>query len=519
MLRSQSRKAPLPKQGGINPQDDASVAECKARRCRSKGHNPRGDTSVAECLGTPLPKLQQIYSLTFGAAMFIDKDFDEAVDYIGSLGVLGWKPGLERFTALCERLGSPHKKLKAIHIGGTNGKGSTTAMISSILKSAGYRVGTYYSPYVYNIRERVQLDCGIISKDAFARLVNVIRPHAAAIGETDLGHPTEFEVKTALGLLYFVEQGVDFAVLEVGLGGRLDATNIVTPLVSVITNVTLDHMEHLGDTIPKIAGEKAGIIKEGGHLITASQDPEALSVMCKSCAERKSLMRHVHPCGGHLTHYTVSPVVPGQEYRFPVCEAAGNGRHGLLDVDGMRASYTALKIGMRGNFQYANAATAVSAIEALGYKGVDISESSVRAGIESAYLPGRLEVLQQSPTLLIDGAHNQDSAYKLADALKTSFSYKRLILVMGMVKGHSPRDVAGILSPMADVFIATAPDSGRAAPAESVAEVAREHCANVSIVEPVADAVHHALTLAAPDDLVCVTGSFYTISEVPRQSS
>lgn len=438
-------------------------------------------------------------------------DFDDAVEYIHGLKAFGWRLGLERFEALCERLGNPHRKLRAIHIGGTNGKGSTTAMVSSILKAAGYRVGTYYSPYVYNIRERAQIDGEMIDKDSFARLTNLIKPHAA-VGATDLGHPTEFEVKTALGLLYFVEQNVDFAVLEVGLGGRLDATNIVDPLVSAITNVTLDHVDKLGDTIPEIAAEKAGIIKRGGHLVTAVADPDALSVIRRTCEERGSTLWHIRPVDGPV-HFVVTPIAPGQDYRPPICESE---KQGALTVDGVNASYAGLGLKMRGDFQYVNAATAVGVIEALGQKGVDVPVSAVKAGLESAYIPGRLEVLREHPTLLIDGAHNIDGARKLADALERGFRYERLILVMGMVSGHSIEDVVGTLAPLADKFYATAPENPRAAKSSEVAEAARMHCSDVIRVEPVNDAVLQALRDAGENDLVCVTGSFYTISEVPR---
>jgi len=443
--------------------------------------------------------------------------FQEAVDYIHGLILFGWKPGLERFGVLCERLGNPQARLRCIHIGGTNGKGSVTAMVSSILTSAGYKVGSYYSPYVYNIRERIQLDGCFISKSDFTRLTEQIRPIAAEIGETELEHPTEFEVKTALAFLYFIEQGVDFAALEVGLGGRLDATNIVNPLVSVITNVTMDHMDRLGDTIPEIAFEKAGIIKQDGHLVTASVDPEALDVFVRTCRERNSLMWHARPADSAASRYEIRPVATDRSYEWTMpAQSDDTSDDDALAVDGMRAAYEGVRIGMQGDFQRANAAVAIGAIEALQRRGYAIPESAIRTGLESAYVPGRLEVLQRSPTLLIDGAHNLDGARKLADALTGRFSYKRLILVMGMVSGHSIGDVVGTLAPMADAFIATAAGSERSASAADVAEAASMYCADVTVVEPVKDAVERALSIAGPDDLVCVAGSFYVLNETPR---
>jgi dihydrofolate synthase/folylpolyglutamate synthase len=302
-------------------------------------------------------------------------------------------------------------------------------------------------------------------------MVSLIRPHAAALAETEHGHPTEFEIKTALAFLYFAEREVDFAVLEVGLGGRLDATNIVNPLVSVITNVSMDHMDRLGNTLAEIAAEKAGIIKLGGHVVTAAEG-EALDVIRRTCEERNSELRLAQPLNGDL------------------------------------------KLGMKGDFQHINAATAIEVVEVLRERGISIPEKAVRTGLEKAYLPGRLEVLREKPTLLIDGAHNLDGARKLADALRKWFGYRRLILVMGMVSGHSVEDVVGTLAPMADRFIATAPRSIRAASSAQVADAARAHCPDVTQIELVADAVRSAMEAADDDDLVCVTGSFYTIGEV-----
>lgn len=448
-------------------------------------------------------------------------EFEKAVSYIHGLVDLRVDMsvdfGLNRFAALCERLGNPQNQLRAIHIGGTNGKGSTTAMVSSILKAAGYKVGTYYSPYVYNIRERVQLGCSPIDEETFVRLVNTIKPQAASVGQTELGHPTEFEVKTALGLLYFVEQKVDFAVLEVGMGGRLDATNIVNPLVSIITNVGMDHMERLGNTIAEIATEKAGIVKQGGHLVTAAFHPDALAVISQTCAERNCTVWRVYPPTESCPNIRIRPI----DYSIASDVSIGLPSTSCIQsfcVEGMNAVYKGLTLQMQGEFQRLNAATAIGAIEVLQRKGVEIPESSIREGLRTAYIPGRLEVLQTEPTLLIDGAHNPDGALVLARALQTCFKYDRLILVMGMVSGHSVRETVAALAPLADMFYATAPQSTRAMPASEIAEVARIYCDNLLLVEPVSEAVRQAVEVAHRNDLVCVTGSFYTIGEVPRPS-
>lgn len=442
--------------------------------------------------------------------------YQEAVKYIQGLSDLGWKPGLERCSALCERLGNPHKKIRAVHIAGTNGKGSTAAMVASILQAAGYRVGMYLSPYVYSIRERVQVNGRMIPESAFARLVNFIRPHAEALASTELGHPTEFEVKTALGLLYFVEQNVDFVALETGLGGRLDATNVVVPVVSVITNVSLDHTDRLGTTIPEIAFEKAGIIKQGAHLVTAVSGGQAMSVVRSICEERDGTLWHVHPAHSLGGGFAITEIKVGDVAAVDLAPGA-NGRTERLAVKGVLGEYEGIEVGLRGEFQLVNAATAVGVVEALQTKGVDVSDSAIRLGLKSAYLPGRLEVLQTNPTLLLDGSHNADGANRLAQALRTEFKYKQLILVMGMVAGHSVEDVVGALAPLSHTFIATAPSNPRAASCGSIAAAARRYCADVVQVEPVRQAVHEALSRAAGHDLVCVTGSFYVLGEVPRR--
>lgn len=437
-------------------------------------------------------------------------EYDEAVSYMSDLASsLGCRPGLDRFSELCRRLGNPQDATRYVHIGGTNGKGSTTSMIANILKCAGYRVGGYYSPFVYDLRERVQLDGGMISREAFARLMNIIRPVAEEMEGTCFGHPTEFEIKTALAFLYFAEQKVDFAALEVGLGGRLDTTNIITPLVSVVTNVTLDHMDRLGNTIREIAWEKAGIVKPGVPLVTAAREPEAIEVFEEVCRDRGSELRRV-VLGETDAVYVVTS---DRREASTSCEAEGQ-----LTVRGLGKVHAGLKIRMSGKFQLANAATAVAAIEVLQELGIDVPEKAIAEGLETAYMPGRLEVLQTAPMLVIDAAHNLDGARQLADSIRKSFEYDRLILVMGMVKGHSPENAVGFLAPLADEFIATSPDSPRRRPASEIAEVAREHCRNVREVEPVTEAVRQALQVAKENDLVLVTGSFYTIGEVPRPS-
>ncbi|MCL6518389.1 MAG: bifunctional folylpolyglutamate synthase/dihydrofolate synthase [Armatimonadetes bacterium] len=436
--------------------------------------------------------------------------YEEAVEYIHSLGESVIKLGLERFRALCESLGNPQNKLRIIHIAGTNGKGSTAAMVSAILRANNYKVGAYYSPFVYDIRERFMLNGEMIPPVDFVRLVNTIRPHALALEKTPHGHPTEFEMKTAIALLYFAEQEVDFAVLEVGLGGRLDATNIVTPLVSVITNVGLDHMERLGNTISEIAFEKAGIIKEGIPVVTAAQDSEALKVIRQVCDERHTNLFHVQPTN-YARCFKVEPQ-KDSSLRGPLCESSVQNSFSL---DGILTRYENVEVGMKGEFQLVNAATALATIEVLIEHGFCVSEQAIREGLKKAYAPGRLEVLHEKPFVVVDGAHNLNAARELAQSL-CRIPHNRLILVIGMVSGHSVEDVMSELAPLAHTIIATKSSNIRAAPAETIANIARQFCSNVEQITPIREAVRRALALSSSNDLVCVTGSFYTVGEAPR---
>ena len=441
--------------------------------------------------------------------------YEDALAYMDWLTTLGWQPGLGRFAELCKRLGEPQDRFKSVHVAGTTGKGSTTAMIACILQHAGYKTGMYVSPYVYDIRERVQIDGRMISEDDFSRLVEYIIPYAEELGRTEFGYPTEFEVKTALGFLYFAEQNVDLVVLEVGLGGRLDATNIVTPMVSVITSIGLDHTDRLGTTISEIAFEKAGIVKPNGHLVTAVTEPDAFDVIRRICEERDCSLWQVYQTDDTGGRFAVRPMepkdAPSQVRPLPAAQPPS------LTIQGVCRDYDNIEVGMRGEFQYANAATAVAAVEVMTSMGVNVPVEAISSGLRDAYMPARLEVVRTNPTVILDGAHNQSAASTLRGTIEAEFKYDRLILVMGMVRGHSIADVVDTLAPSADVLIATAAANPRAMPAESITEAAEGLVPEVEIVEPVPKAVERALQLASPSDLVLVTGSFYVIGEVQME--
>lgn len=429
--------------------------------------------------------------------------YQQSLEYLSSLLQFGIRPQLDRIAALSAAFGNPHAQLRVIHVTGTNGKGSTCTFIASILREAGYRVGLYLSPYVYNVRERIQIDGAMISEEDFAALATEIKPVADGIAQTELGPVTEFEVKTMMAYLHFARRQVDFAVIEVGMGGRFDATNIVQPLVAVITNVSLDHTERLGNTVEKIAFEKAGIVKTGTVLVTAVDDEAAWRVILNRCHEEGAevwrVMKSSHRVPG-------SPSADVQ-FRFRSKDAS-------FSLRGGGTVFMRLTPGLQGKFQHANAATAVAAIKALERYEVRITPQAIVAGIANARIPGRLHVLRRQPTVVIDGAHNPAAARTLAAAVREGFAYEKLILVIGMLNTHSAEGVLAELAPLASRLIATQSQWVKAIPAADLAETARRFGRDVEVVANVPDAVRRALETASPNDLILVTGSFTTIGEV-----
>jgi dihydrofolate synthase/folylpolyglutamate synthase len=431
-------------------------------------------------------------------------NFEEALDYMQGLRVFGIKLGNERFLNLLARLGNPHLQYPVVHIAGTKGKGSTTALSAAILKEHGFNVGSYYSPYVFDVRERVQINGEMIPRDDFARLVTEIKPHADALAGTELGTTTEFELKTAVGFLYFAERKVDFAAIEVGLGGRLDATNVVSPVSTVITNIGLDHTHILGDTHAKIAFEKAGIIKPGIPCITATDNPEALDV----------IRRRSEESGAPL--YEVIQNSASTDANAIHCKVTGyaDDNRPEFSVTTQRREYFELRAGLLGSYQIANAGCAIGAVEeASVQRGFTMDCEAVRRAIATTTLPGRMQIARTNPTLLLDGAHNAIAAEALRAEL-CKMKYDQLVLVIGMVGGHEPAGVVNVLAPLASKVFATQPDWHKSIPVQEMAEAVRATNPNVETVTPPLEATRKALSEAGPNDLVLVTGSFYLVGEV-----
>ncbi len=418
-------------------------------------------------------------------------NYDDALAYMTGRLRLGEKYGNARFETLLKKLGSPHEQLRAVHVAGTKGKGSTVALAASVLQKAGGKVGAYFSPYVYDVRERVQINGTPIGKDDFARWVTIIQPHMEALDATELGPTTEFELKTAVGFCWLAEQNVDYAVVEVGLGGRLDATNVLSrPLVSVITTIGLDHTEILGHTLGEIAGEKAGIVKCGVPCVTGVEPGgEAWQVIVRVCKERHSELVAVAP-----------PQIAAD---------------GTLTLTTPKRQLAGVTLTLRGAFQQGNAAAAAAALDAAG---IDVSDDAMRAGLAATWLPGRMEVAHANPTVILDGAHNEMAAHALADALGNEFdaARRKLILIVGMKRNH---EADTFLAPLAALkpaaLIATQPSFRPLDAADIAAAARRQAILDVWVTANAPDALRAALSLAGPDDLIVVTGSFYTVGDLP----
>ncbi|MEN6478893.1 MAG: folylpolyglutamate synthase/dihydrofolate synthase family protein [Anaerolineales bacterium] len=401
---------------------------------------------------------------------------------------------LERMNEFLHALGDPQLCYPAVHVAGTKGKGSTTAMIASILQTAGLRTGMYTSPHLHSFRERIQLDGELIPEEAMAGLVERMAPVIAERPEV-----TVFEIITALAMLYYAEAGVDWAVFEVGLGGRLDATNVLHPRVSVITSISLDHMAVLGPTVGHIAREKAGIIKPGVPVISAPQQAEALSVIADIAAER----------GAPLT-------LGGRDWQWRSLGDAGHEMRLYRTGNEQQPEYPALAVPLRGEHQLENATNAALAIEALRAQGLAVSRAEVAAGIASVRWPGRFEVLQHQPPFVVDGAHNVDSMQKLLRTVEAEFPEQRPVVIFGAGRGHIPTDLLVVLAGhVARLYLVKA-NHPKAAEVAELSASAQALGIEAIACATVDEGVERALASARPEEVVLATGSLFVVAEARR---
>jgi dihydrofolate synthase / folylpolyglutamate synthase len=431
--------------------------------------------------------------------------YAEATEFLYGLRRFGWRPGLGTVRHLLDLLGNPQQDIPSLHIAGTNGKGSTAAMLSAILQAAGYQTGLYTSPHLLDFSERIRIDgTPILEREVTqltARLKEVCAAHfvsspISTLPSTVLPYPTFFELTTAMAFLHFAGHRIEAAVVEVGLGGRLDATNVVTPAVAVVTNISLEHQEYLGRTLAEIAGEKAGIIKPGVPVVTTARG-EALAVIRRIAGDQQA------------------PLVPVQEQYACTIQESGLDSQ-VFDLAGPIRRYESLEIRLVGRHQIENAVAAVAASEALARYGFQVDEPAIRRGLAQTRWPGRLQTVAERPRILLDGAHNPAGAVALAAFLaEHREALRRLILIFGVLRDKDWESMLGLLGPLADQTILTQPPADRGADPHALVKADR-HCRKVAIATEPADALRLAQAAAGPEDTILVTGSLYTVAAALR---
>jgi len=410
--------------------------------------------------------------------------YKEALQYLYGLQKYGIKFGLSKTANLLKAFGNPHRGQKYIHIGGTNGKGSVAAMVESVLMKSGLRVGFYSSPHLVRFTERFRINGKEMAPEKAAaiadELIKVIKP----------AHPpTFFEVTTAMALIYFARENVDISIMEVGMGGRLDATNVIRPLLSVITNISLEHQFFLGSHLMDIAKEKGGIIKRGVDLVTAANQPRIIRLFESICEEKKASLWRV-----------------GKDVRY-----RSNGSR--LNYYGLRRNFKGVELGLKGKFQKRNAALSIAAIELLERKGYGFASHDIVQGLKHTKWPGRMHVISQEPIIILDGAHNPEAIRTMAHSLGSEFSGRRLILVIGVMEDKDVGKILKGILPMADYVFYTRPAYYRAASPERLMKEGSTLGKPGRIVPKISDALDMAREMADSTDLILVSGSLFTVGE------
>jgi len=418
-------------------------------------------------------------------------EYQEALSWIQSLEAMGIKLGLSNIKELLTRLDDPQDQFRSVHVAGTNGKGSVSAMIASILRSQGYRTALYTSPHMFDFRERIQVDGTPISRKQLCRLANEVKGHFEDMRKArPEGCPTFFEVTTALAFLHFAELGAEVAVVEVGMGGRLDATNVIVPECSAITRIGIEHTRYLGDTLGKIAFEKAGIIKPGVPVVTAEHNPEALDVIRARAKELGSPLRLV-----------------AEGVDFKLLSSSLEGTRLILLRHGMEVNLPLL-----GSYQASNACLAFAAVESLRTRGMTVNDEAVRKGLEMVSWPGRMELMGRHPDVIFDATHTPQGAGIVAEDLRRLVK-GRIFLVMGVL---DDKDLDGVVAPFARIAwqgYAVAPLTQRAFSPLRVRESMSKYLGKVEMADSVVNGLCKALKAAGPEDTVVVTGSIYTLGE------
>ena len=416
-------------------------------------------------------------------------NYSQSIAYLYGLQKFGIKLGLHTIKKLLRAVNEPHKNFPTVHIAGTNGKGSTAAFLASVLTAAGYKTGLYTSPHLSSFTERIKVSNRSISKKDVARLTDLLKEKSRTFSSI-----TYFEVVTAMAFLYFAERKVDIAVIEVGMGGRLDATNVITPLISIITTISKEHEFYLGATLQQIGQEKAGIIKKNKPVITGVTQPSLIRYLQNKCKQDNCKLYRL-----------------GKDFRLiptPSDSYVYNGK--TLDIEG-------ITLGLKGDFQVSNAALALAAIEILRSQSFTIGINHVINGLKKVEWPARLEIVFRRPLVILDGAHNPDAMENLTKTIMNDFKFKRLILVLGIMEDKNIKKMLQKIVQTAYLVVLCRPRMDRAASTTSLTSILNDlNISNVVAVDDVREATRFALSCAHKNDLICITGSLFTVGEARK---
>ncbi len=418
-------------------------------------------------------------------------NYDESMEYIHGTLKFGSKLGLESISKLMDFMGNPQRKLKFVHVAGTNGKGSTTAFISNILINSGYKTGIFTSPYIQRFTERIKIDDKEIAPNELADIIEFVKTKIDLMIEEGLAHPTEFEIITAVAFEYFYRSSCDIVVLEVGLGGRFDSTNVIeSPEACVITTISLDHTDRLGGTLAEIAYQKAGIIKPNSDTVLYPQKPESEEVFEQVCKSQNSRLHKVNLDTLKLKKFSLD----GQIFDYK--------------------DYQNLNISLLGDHQLCNAALAIDVCEILGNKGFVINDNGIRRGIAKTIWPGRLEIISKAPLILIDGAHNFEGGQALNAALDRYFTDKSKIFIVGFLRDKDYHQIMEMLAAKARLIITVTPNNERALSSSELATILKQYSNNVQDGVTIENSLKLAIENTNEDSIICVFGSLYMIGEI-----
>ncbi|MEJ8554751.1 bifunctional folylpolyglutamate synthase/dihydrofolate synthase [Tepidibacter sp. Z1-5] len=423
-------------------------------------------------------------------------NYNEALEYIHGTYKFGRVLGLDNITKLLSLLDNPQDDLKIIHVAGTNGKGSTCSFINSMLISGGYKVGIYTSPYLESFTERIRINSENIEESELARVTEIVKSKVDNMVESGFNHPTEFEIVTAIAFYYYKEQNVDVVVLEVGMGGRFDATNVIKkPLINVITPISIDHTDYLGDTLAKIAYEKGGIIKDDCEVVMYPQDKESEAVIKEIVKEKNCTLTMANIENKEITQMDVL----GQVFNCKVKDTV----------------YNNLEIQLIGKHQVNNAIVAINVVRILRDKyGFEISDKDIYEGLKNTKWPGRIEVLTKEPLFIIDGAHNVDGAKSLCNTIDNYMGDKDITLVLGMLKDKDVRTVCEILIPRCKNVITTNPNNPRAMKADELKEIVNDLNKECASCDDIEKAVKLAIKKTDKNSVIICAGSLYMIGDI-----